>query len=183
MRWVRCRHRRGDGLFARYYASLMNDKRPLETGPSFLDTWPRVWSRHRARPRSPRILLLLLLLHVGQLVIIFVIIVSVVDAISPDGPHVRLVFVVELFLGSRHTSWCHSPQETTESAVGFVDSLVLALACARRCPVHGCVCLFVDHGIFALSMRVGFLDDTQTVHAEACSGAWEAGRVAAGESW
>jgi hypothetical protein len=58
-------------------------------------------------------------------------VIQVVQTVAPDGSRVRLVFVVKLFLGTRDASWSDSSEEAAETAVGLVDSFVLAFPRAR----------------------------------------------------
>jgi hypothetical protein len=61
-----------------------------------------------------------------------------VQSVASDGSSVRLVFLVEFLLRARHAARHHSPDQAVDSRVLLVDSLVVTLARAGRCPVRGC---------------------------------------------
>jgi hypothetical protein len=128
-----------------------------ETCPSFLNPWSRLRLWCWASPRP------------------FLIRVYVVQAIPSNGPRIRLsvIFLEELLLRAGHTAWCYSAEETSHSAIRFVDSFVLASPGTWRCPVHCHVqFLWVGNRLFALSRHGYLFHNAQTVLTETrrCAG-------------
>jgi hypothetical protein len=122
-----------------------------KASPPFLDPRSRVRLRRWAGPWP------------------FLIPIDIMQPIPSHRPRIRLpiIFLEEPLLRAGYTSWCYSAEETSDAAVRFVDSFVLASTRTWGCPVHGCVQFFwIGYCVFALSRRRYLIYDAQTVCAE-----------------